>query len=140
MLFLKRLFDQFEENISQITEELVKEGIPEAKAKEIAFSDPIEYGGSFFVPPRARWPELEKKSSDIGEAINKDPYVLEFLGIKQQQNFLEKDLEELLISRLQEFLFELGAGFAFVDCHKRITVDGDHYYIDLVFVENLKLQ
>ncbi|MCO5382311.1 MAG: PDDEXK nuclease domain-containing protein [Methanosarcina barkeri] len=84
-------------------------------------------------------PEEVKKLSTQGQLIKtskdliKDPYILEFLGIKQQQNFLEKDLEDLLISRLQEFLLELGAGFAFVDRQKRITVDGDHYYIDLVF-------
>lgn len=84
-------------------------------------------------------PEEVKKLSTQGQVIKtskdiiKDPYVLEFLGIKQQQNFLEKDLEALLISRLQEFLLELGAGFAFVERQKRITVDGDHYYIDLVF-------
>ncbi|AKB21735.1 YhcG family protein [Methanosarcina sp. WH1] len=84
-------------------------------------------------------PAEVKKLSTQGQLIKtskdliKDPYILEFLGIKQQQNFLEKDLEDLLISRLQEFLLELGAGFAFVDRQKRITVDGDHYYIDLVF-------
>jgi predicted nuclease of restriction endonuclease-like (RecB) superfamily len=84
-------------------------------------------------------PEEVKKLSTQGNLIKtskdliKDPYILEFLGIKQQKNFLEKDLEDLLISRLQEFLLELGAGFAFVDRQKRITVDGDHYYIDLVF-------
>lgn len=71
MLFLKRLSDQFEENVGRVTEELVKEGMPKAQAKEIALSDPDEHAGSFFVPPRARWSELEKKSSDIGEAINK---------------------------------------------------------------------
>ena len=51
MLFLKRLSDQFEENVSRVTEELVKEGMPETKAKEIALSDPDEHAGSFFVPP-----------------------------------------------------------------------------------------
>ena len=84
-------------------------------------------------------PDEVKKLSTQGNLIEtskdliKDPYILEFLGIKQQQNFLEKDLENLLVSRLQEFLLELGAGFAFVERQKRITVDGDHYYIDLVF-------
>ena len=71
MLFLKRLSDQFEENVHLITEELVKDGMPEAEAKYLALSDPEEHAGSFFVPPRARWSELEKKSSDIGETINK---------------------------------------------------------------------
>ena len=84
-------------------------------------------------------PDEVKKLSTQGNLIKtskdliEDPYILEFLGIKQQQKFLEKDLEDLLIIRLQEFLLELGAGFAFVERQKRITVDGDHYYMDLVF-------
>lgn len=71
MLFLKRLSDQFDENASQVAEELMKDGMPEDQAKNLALSDPDQHAGSFFVPPRARWSELEKKSSDIGEAINK---------------------------------------------------------------------
>lgn len=63
----------------------------------------------------------------------KDPYVLEFLGLKENAHYLEKDLEKALISKLKDFLLELGKGFSFVERQKRITVDGDHYYIDLVF-------
>ena len=63
----------------------------------------------------------------------KDPYVLEFLGIRQNHTLLEKDLEQALMDRLQEFLMELGKGFAFVARQKRITIDGDHFYVDLVF-------
>lgn len=63
----------------------------------------------------------------------KDPYVLEFLGIKENAHYLEKDMEKALISKLKDFLLELGKGFSFVERQKRITVDGDHYYIDLVF-------
>jgi len=111
MLFLKRLSDQFEENISQITEELVKEGIFEAKAKEIALSDPIEHGGSFFVPPRARWPELEKKSSDIGEAINKAFEALEhenhsFEGVLVAIDFNDK--ERISDAVLQKLITHFG--------------------------------
>ena len=61
----------------------------------------------------------------------KDPYVLEFLGLKE--NILEKDVEMALGDKLKEFLLELGKGFSFVARQKRITVDGDHYYVDLVF-------
>ena len=67
------------------------------------------------------------------EDIIKDPYVLEFLNLKQTRNFLESDLEQGLMDKLQEFLLELGKGFAFVARQKRITIDGDHFYIDLVF-------
>lgn len=62
----------------------------------------------------------------------KDPYVLEFLDIKDRR-FLEKDLESNLLEHIQEFLLELGRGFSFISRQKRIEVDGDNFYIDLVF-------
>nr|QNO50951.1 hypothetical protein BBGANOMO_00025 [Methanosarcinales archaeon ANME-1 ERB6] len=79
--------------------------------------------------------ELSTKGLVIQEPadIIKDPYVLEFLDLKESRNFLEKDLEHALIDKLQAFLLELGKGFSFVARQRRITVDGDHYYIDLVF-------
>ena len=67
----------------------------------------------------------------------KDPYVLEFLALHEKQIFQEKDLEQSLMDRLQDFLLELGSGFAFVARQQRITVDGDHYYVDLVFYNYL---
>jgi predicted nuclease of restriction endonuclease-like (RecB) superfamily len=67
------------------------------------------------------------------EDIVKDPFVLEFLNLKENQNYLEKDLEKGLVDNLQAFLLELGKGFSFVARQKRITADGDHFYIDLVF-------
>lgn len=67
------------------------------------------------------------------EDIIKDPYVLEFLGLPENTNFLEKNLEQALIDHLQKFLLELGRGFSFVARQKRITFDGRHFYIDLVF-------
>ena len=63
----------------------------------------------------------------------RDPFILEFLGIKQGECFLEGDLEQMLISKLQHFLLELGRGYCFVARQKRITLDGQHFYIDLVF-------
>ena len=71
MLFLKRLSDQFDEKVKEIKEELIKEGMDEAQAEKVAKTDSSEHHGSFFVPERARWSELKKKSSDVGEAINK---------------------------------------------------------------------
>lgn len=73
---------------------------------------------------------LEKKE-DINDFI-KDPYILEFLDIKDKR-FLEKDFEFNILEHLQEFLLELGRGFSFVGRQKRIDVDGDNFYIDLVF-------
>ena len=63
----------------------------------------------------------------------KDPYILEFLGLEENKTYLEHELEQGLIDNLQNFLLELGKGFCFVARQKRITIDGDHYYIDLVF-------
>jgi len=66
--------------------------------------------------------------------ILKDPYILEFLDLKENRDYQEAELEQALIDKLQEFLLELGKGFSFVARQKRITTDhGEHYYIDLVF-------
>jgi len=67
------------------------------------------------------------------EDLIKDPYVLEFTGLPQSPGLSESDLEQALMDRLQAFLLELGRDFFFVARQKRITVDGDHFYIDLVF-------
>ncbi len=65
--------------------------------------------------------------------IFKDPVVIEFLGLPESPRLVESDLEAALIDNLQAFLLELGKGFAFVARQERITLDGDHFYIDLVF-------
>jgi len=66
--------------------------------------------------------------------ILKDPYILEFLDLKENKKYKESEIEQGLIDNLQEFLLELGKGFSFVARQKRITTDGgEHYYIDLVF-------
>ncbi len=67
------------------------------------------------------------------EKIIKDPYVLEFLDLPQNEHFYESDLEQALIDHLQKFLLELGRGFSFVARQKHFNVDGRHFYIDLVF-------
>ena len=59
--------------------------------------------------------------------------MLEFLGLTQNDDFYESDLEQVLITHLQKFLLELGRGFSFVARQKRITFDGRHFRIDLVF-------
>ncbi len=63
----------------------------------------------------------------------KDPLVLEFLGLPESHRLVESKLEEALINNLQQFLLELGKGFAFIARQKRLTLDSDHFYADLVF-------
>ncbi|GHS85129.1 hypothetical protein AGMMS49957_00540 [Synergistales bacterium] len=65
--------------------------------------------------------------------ILKDPYILEFLDLKENRKYREGDLEQGLIDHLHDFLLELGKGFSYVARQKRITIEGDHYYVDLVF-------
>ena len=71
--------------------------------------------------------------------IIKDPYVLEFAGIKPDSSFYESDLEQALITHLNEFLLELGNGFAFVARQRRFDMDGRNFYVDLVLY-NYKLK
>ncbi|MBQ7515537.1 MAG: DUF1016 family protein [Schwartzia sp.] len=74
-----------------------------------------------------------KEPSARPEDFIKDPYVLEFIGVKQGASAYEKDMETALINELQRFLLELGRGFSFVARQKHIDMDGEHFYIDLVF-------
>jgi predicted nuclease of restriction endonuclease-like (RecB) superfamily len=67
----------------------------------------------------------------------KDPYVLEFLGVRENEIAQERDLEQGLVDKLHDFLLELGRGFAFVARQRRITIDNDHFYVDLVFYNYL---
>ncbi len=77
------------------------------------------------IQTREPKPEYEK-------AI-KDPYVMEFLQIKPDTHVYETDIEQALIDHLQQFLLELGRGFSFVSRQKRFTLDGQDFFIDLVF-------
>ena len=81
----------------------------------------------------AKGEEKEVKATDI----IKDPMYLEFLGLRPQAAYYEKDLEKAIISQLQNFILELGNGFTFVARQKRIHLDGDDFYIDLVFYNRL---
>lgn len=67
------------------------------------------------------------------EDIIRDPYVLEFLGVKPNDSYFESDLEQALIDHLQKFLLELGRGFSFVARQQHLNMDGRHFYVDLVF-------
>lgn len=83
--------------------------------------------------------ELAKKGQVIEkeEDIIKDPYVLEFLKIPEKYQYTEKELEQRLINNLQMFLLELGKGFAFVSRQYRITLNNNHFYVDLVFYHTI---
>lgn len=74
---------------------------------------------------------LRSRSEVTPALVLKDPYVLDFLGLSDR--FLERDLEEAILRELETFLLELGAGFSFVARQKRIQLDGDDFYIDLLF-------
>jgi len=67
----------------------------------------------------------------------KDPFVLEFLDIKENTNYLESDLEKNILEHLKEFLLELGKGFMFVGSQVRLTLEEDHFYPDLIFYNRL---
>ena len=69
--------------------------------------------------------------------IIKDPMILEFLGLKPQASYYEKDLEQAIITNMQSFLLELGNGFSFVSRQQRITLEDDEFFIDLVFYNRL---
>ena len=81
--------------------------------------------------------------SKIGQTLNtpedvlKEPYVFEFLGVKENKPILEKDLEQKLVKHIEEFLLELGKGFMFVGTQQRITLGNTHYYVDMVFYNKI---
>ncbi|MCD1585901.1 PDDEXK nuclease domain-containing protein [Halomonas sp. IOP_14] len=74
---------------------------------------------------------LRQTGSLSQNLVLKDPYVLDFLGLNDR--YLEKDLEDAILRDLEQFLLELGAGFSFVARQKRIQIDNDDFYIDLLF-------
>jgi predicted nuclease of restriction endonuclease-like (RecB) superfamily len=82
---------------------------------------------------------LAHQGQDVStpQDVVKDPLVLEFLGLSDRPHWRERDLEQAIIDQLQEFMLELGKGFSFVARQKRITLDGDHFFVDLVFYNRL---
>jgi predicted nuclease of restriction endonuclease-like (RecB) superfamily len=83
--------------------------------------------------------KLARKGQELQkyEDMIKDPYVLEFTGLSANPKLYESKLEQALIYNLSKFLLELGKGFTFVARQKRISLDGDHFYIDLVFYNTI---
>jgi len=83
--------------------------------------------------------KLARKGQELQtyEDMIKDPYVLEFTGLSPQSKLYESKPEQALINNLSKFLLELGKGFTFVARQKRISLDGDHFYLDLVFYNTI---
>jgi predicted nuclease of restriction endonuclease-like (RecB) superfamily len=67
----------------------------------------------------------------------KDPYILEFLGLREDASYSESELEQAIINKIEHFLLELGKGFAFMGRQKRFTFDEQHFFVDLVFYNRL---
>jgi predicted nuclease of restriction endonuclease-like (RecB) superfamily len=95
---------------------------------------------------RELWHQIERKTFERSEIADtklalaeadhlsgsfKDPYFLDFLGLKE--GYLENELENALLKELELFILELGKGFAFVERQKRMIIDGDDFYLDLLF-------
>jgi predicted nuclease of restriction endonuclease-like (RecB) superfamily len=69
--------------------------------------------------------------------ILKNPLTLDFLGLSEKASYSETDLEQGIISKIQDFLLELGKGFLFEARQKRFTFDNEHFFVDLVFYNRL---
>jgi len=82
---------------------------------------------------------LATKGHEVQKPVDvfKDPMVMEFLELPESPKLVETDLETALIDKLQSFLLELGRGFAFMARQERLTLDGDHFYADLVFYHTI---
>ena len=80
---------------------------------------------------------LEGQKLETAKDAVKDPYVLEFLGLKELPEYSESELESRIIDNLQQFLLELGTGFAFIGRQVRFTFDEEHFMVDLVFYNRL---
>lgn len=79
----------------------------------------------------------KERIPDRPQEIVKDPMVLEFLGLEKKTHYYESDLETELINHLQDFILELGNGFTFVARQKRILVEDDEFFVDLVFYNRI---
>ena len=79
----------------------------------------------------------EGQMLSVPEDILKEPYVFEFLNLKEPKPLLEKDLERKLVKHMEDFLLELGKGFMFVGTQQRITLGNTHYYVDMVFYNKI---
>lgn len=82
--------------------------------------------------------QLEERDARLAQAISRDPYVFDFLGLAQ--GAAERELEQAMMDRIVDVLRELGPGWAFVDRQKHVEIDGDDFYIDLLFFHTEQLR
>ena len=75
--------------------------------------------------------KLRQEDTLSPDLVFRDPYFLDFLGLKDA--YSEKDLETAILREMEQFILELGAGFSFVARQKRIVIDGEDFYLDLLF-------
>ena len=129
--FLMRIDDEKERRFYEIESEKYNWSVRELKR---------QYDSALYTRlALSRDKEGVLKLSEQGQIIEKpkdlikDPYILEFLGLPELNQYSESELEEEIIDKLENFLLELGHGFTFVARQKRITFDDKHFRIDLVF-------
>jgi predicted nuclease of restriction endonuclease-like (RecB) superfamily len=130
-VFLMRIDDEKERSFYEIETEKYNWSVRELKR---------QYDSALYTRlSLSRDKEGILKLSEEGQIIEKpkdlikDPYILEFLGLPELNQYSESQLEEEIINKLEHFLLELGHGFAFVARQQRISFDDKHFYIDLVF-------
>lgn len=116
--------------------------------KNLASTLESEYGSGFGVRQLEQSRQFYGKEKVLSVArkeripenptdIIKDPMILEFLGLERKAEYYEKNLESALIDHLQQFLLELGNGFSFIARQKRLLIEDDEYFADLVFYNRL---
>lgn len=83
--------------------------------------------------------ELSKKGQLVRKPLDtlKDPFILEFIGLKENHTYTESDLETAIINRLEHFMLEMGKGFLFEGRQRRFSFDNKHFFVDLVFYNRL---
>jgi predicted nuclease of restriction endonuclease-like (RecB) superfamily len=82
---------------------------------------------------------LARQGNEMAKPLDilKQPFVFEFLGVREEKPILEKELEAKLIRHIEDFLLELGRGFMYVGSQQRVTLGGVHYYVDMVFYNKI---
>ena len=130
-LFLTRIDDEKERSFYEIETEKYNWSVRELKRQY----DSALYTRLSLSRDKEGILKLSKEGQIIEKPkdIIKDPYILEFLGLPELHHYSESELEQEIINKLENFLLELGHGFAFVARQQRITFDDKHFKIDLVF-------
>jgi predicted nuclease of restriction endonuclease-like (RecB) superfamily len=134
-VFLMRIDDEKERRFYEIESEKYNWSVRELKRQY----DSALYARLALSRDKKGVLELSEKGQIIEKPqdIIKDPYILEFLGLRESHQYSETELEQEIINKLENFLLELGHGFTFVARQRRITFDDKHFRIDLVFYNRI---